>query len=202
MEQRTTSGAAANGAPTEEFVEQWRNAAYSCFSSGHKFCREVCPVMQVTRNETHTPTAFHANIVAMEQGPLDVEDVAATTSTARSAAPASCAARTRSSPATSTASARARSTSSRRCGRCWSSTASTSPSWQLWNERTDEAHNEPVLDGTPVSQEHVADWADGLDLPVGGETILFCRLRGRVPPHLATRAPSRSSSSAAGSSSA
>ena len=35
---------------------------------GHKFCREVCPVMQVTRNENHTPTAFHANIVAMEQG--------------------------------------------------------------------------------------------------------------------------------------
>ncbi len=30
-----------------------------------------------------------------------------------------------------------------------------------------------MLNGTPVTQEHVADWADGLDLPVGGETILF-----------------------------
>ena len=26
--------------------------------------------MQVTRNENHTPTAFHANIVAMEKGLL------------------------------------------------------------------------------------------------------------------------------------
>ena len=41
--------------PTEEFTEQWRNASYNCFSSGHKFCREVCPVMQVTRNESWTP---------------------------------------------------------------------------------------------------------------------------------------------------
>jgi heterodisulfide reductase subunit D len=48
------------------------------------------------------------------------------------------------------------------------------PHWQRWNELTDERKNEPVLNGTPVSQEHVADWAAGLDLPVGGETVLFC----------------------------
>ena len=29
-------------------------------------CREVCPVMQVTRDERHTPTAFHANVVASD----------------------------------------------------------------------------------------------------------------------------------------
>ena len=62
---------------TDEFVQEWRNAAYNCYSSGHKFCREVCPVMQVERNESWTPTAFHANVVAMEQGELSVEDVAA-----------------------------------------------------------------------------------------------------------------------------
>ena len=62
---------------TAEFVEQWRNASYNCFSSGHKFCREVCPVMQVTRNESWTPTAFHANVVAMERGELEIADVAA-----------------------------------------------------------------------------------------------------------------------------
>ena len=39
------------------FVERWHDNAYGCYSSGHKFCREVCPVMQVTRNENHTPTA-------------------------------------------------------------------------------------------------------------------------------------------------
>ena len=65
----------SNGAE-RDFVERWRNNAYGCFSSGHKFCREVCPVTQVTRNENHTPTAFHANIVAMEKGLVDVADVA------------------------------------------------------------------------------------------------------------------------------
>jgi Fe-S oxidoreductase len=48
------------------------------------------------------------------------------------------------------------------------------PAWKRWNELTDERRNEPVLGDVPVSQEHVADWADGLDLPVGGETVLFC----------------------------
>ena len=62
--------------PTEEFTAQWRNASYNCFSSGHKFCREVCPVMQVTRNESWTPTAFHANVVAMDKGELSIEEVA------------------------------------------------------------------------------------------------------------------------------
>ena len=43
-----------NGAsdPAGRVLDEWRNAAYNCFSSGHKFCREVCPVMQVTRDET------------------------------------------------------------------------------------------------------------------------------------------------------
>ena len=65
-----------DGRLQDEFVEQWRGNAYGCFSSGHKFCREVCPVMQVTRNENHTPTAFHASIVAMDKGLVDVADVA------------------------------------------------------------------------------------------------------------------------------
>ena len=45
--------------------------------------------------------------------------------------------------------------------------------WKAWNERLAERHNEPVLGDVPVNQEHVADWAEGLDIPVGGETILF-----------------------------
>ena len=48
------------------------------------------------------------------------------------------------------------------------------PGWQEWNRLTDERRHEPVLNGTPVDQAHVADWADGLGLPVGGETVLFC----------------------------
>ena len=72
---KVTDSGGTNGRATE-VVEEWRNAAYNCFSSGHKFCREVCPVMQVTRDERHTPTAFHANVVAMDEGHLTIEDVA------------------------------------------------------------------------------------------------------------------------------
>ena len=39
---RSTNGQGKRLAP-EELFEEWRNAAYNCFSSGHKFCREVCP---------------------------------------------------------------------------------------------------------------------------------------------------------------
>jgi len=48
--------------------------------------------------------------------------------------------------------------------------------WRLWNRLTDELKNEPVLglEGQqPNGQEHVQDWARGLDLPIGGETIMF-----------------------------
>jgi heterodisulfide reductase subunit D len=48
------------------------------------------------------------------------------------------------------------------------------PSWKRWVELTDQHRSEPVLDGTPATQDRVRDWADGLDLPIGGETILFC----------------------------
>ena len=34
MAQRTESGTLP-----EEFAAEWRNAAYTCYSSGHKFCR-------------------------------------------------------------------------------------------------------------------------------------------------------------------
>ena len=37
------AGGAPDGGLTEAFVEQWRSAAYNCFSSGHKFCRECAP---------------------------------------------------------------------------------------------------------------------------------------------------------------
>src|SRR5918999_502571 len=42
-------------------------------------------------------------------------------------------------------------------------------SWKTWNEDTVTYRNE--LRGDPAQ---VAAWADGLDLPRGGETILFC----------------------------
>ena len=57
-------------------LDEWRNAAYNCFSSGHKFCRGVCPAPQATHDETHSLTAFHANVVAIYLGLLAIEDVA------------------------------------------------------------------------------------------------------------------------------
>jgi heterodisulfide reductase subunit D len=157
----------------QRFVEQWRDNAYGCFSSGHKFCREVCPVMQVTRNENHTPTAFHAGIVAMEKGLVGVEDVADdfVHCTQCGACELRCPNtlmtgdfyrhRTRTVDVVKAMRALMVESGNEREG------------WRIWNERLAQDHNEPVLGDTRVSQDHVADWAIGLDIPIGGETILF-----------------------------
>jgi heterodisulfide reductase subunit D len=155
------------------FVERWRDNAYGCFSSGHKFCREVCPVMQVTRNENHSPTAFHANIVAMEQGALSVEEVARdyVYCTLCGACELRC-------PNTLFTGDfyrhRTRTVDVVKAMRALAVDLGVEqPGWKRWVEATVDRKSEPVLDG-PVSQERVAAWAEGLDLPVGGETILFC----------------------------
>ena len=48
-----------NGADdaTGRLLDNWRSAAYNCFSSGHKLCREVCPVLQVTYDARSAPPA-------------------------------------------------------------------------------------------------------------------------------------------------
>ena len=158
---------------TQEFVAEWRNASYNCFSSGHKFCREVCPVMQVTRNESWTPTAFHANVVAMERGDLEVADIAAdyVNCTQCGACELRC-------PNTLFTGDfyrfRTRTVDVVKAVRALAvETGIHQPQWQTWNERTDERTHEPVLGAVEVSQEHVRDWAADLDLPIGGESILF-----------------------------
>lgn len=158
----------------EAFVDQWLDNAYGCFSSGHKFCREVCPVMAVTRNEQHTPTAFHANIVAMSQGALELEDVVDdyVHCTLCGACELRCPNtlftgdfyRHRTETVKVVKAVRALAVDE----------GLEQPNWKRWVEMTVDAKNEPVLNGKPVSQEHVADWAEGLDLTAGGETVLFC----------------------------
>jgi len=155
-----------------EFTEQWSDAAYGCFSSGHKFCREVCPVMQVTRNENHTPTAFHANVVAMSRGHLTIEDVADdyVNCTQCGACELRC-------PNTLfTGDFYRHRTQTVKLVKAMRALAvdvgHEQPEWKRWVEATLEARNEPVLD-VPVSQENVRNWAAGLDLPTGGETVLF-----------------------------
>jgi heterodisulfide reductase subunit D len=158
---------------TQAFVQEWRNAAYNCFSSGHKFCREVCPVVQVTRNEDWSPTAFHAMVVAMEQGEVAVGEVAAdyVNCTQCGACELRC-------PNTLFTGDfyrfRTRTVQLVRAVRALAvDTGVHQPGWRRWNALTDERRHEPVLADGGVSQDRVRDWAAGLDLPVGGENVLF-----------------------------
>jgi heterodisulfide reductase subunit D len=162
----------SDGGLQADFVEKWRDAAYGCFSSGHKFCREVCPVMQVTRNENHTPTAFHANVVAMEQGNLSIADVA--DDYVHCTQCGACELRCPNTLFTGDFYRnRTRTVKLVKAMRALAVDAGVEqPNWKRWVEATLDAKNEPVLD-VPVSQENVASWAAGLDLPVGGETVLF-----------------------------
>src|SRR5262245_36991576 len=157
---------------TAEFVAEWRNAAYNCYSSGHKFCREVCPVMQVTRDEAHTPTSFHANVVAMEKGLLELEDVAR--DYVHCTQCGACELRCPNTLFTGDFYRfRTRTVDLVKAVRALAVEHGIhQPGWERWNLATDELKSEPVLDG--VSQDRVADWAAELELPVGGETILFC----------------------------
>ncbi|MEV4083272.1 (Fe-S)-binding protein [Nonomuraea fuscirosea] len=159
--------------PEKEFAEEWRDAAYNCFSSGHKFCREVCPVMQVTRNESWSPTAFHANVVAMEKGELEVADVAADYVNCTGCG--ACEVRCPNSLFTGDFYRfRTRTVDLVKAVRGLAVEQGVhQPGWRRWNLLTDERRHEPVLDGTPVDQARVRDWAEGLDLPIGGESILF-----------------------------
>jgi heterodisulfide reductase subunit D len=167
--------AASNGDAElqREFAERWRDNAYGCFSSGHKFCREVCPVTQVTRNENHTPTAFHAGIVAMEQGLVSVEDLA--DDFVHCTQCGACELRCPNTLFTGDFYRhRTRTVDVVKAMRALMvQTGNERPKWQRWVALLEERHNEPVLGDVPVSQEHVRDWADGLDLPEGGGTILF-----------------------------
>jgi heterodisulfide reductase subunit D len=174
MSEKTRAGQASNGAPSEEFLDEWRNAAYNCYSSGHKFCREVCPVMQVTRDEAHTPTAFHANVVAMEKGHLGIEDVAR--DYVHCTMCGACELRCPNTLFTGDFYRfRQRTVDLVKAMRTLAVEKEIhQPNWKRWNEVTDRMKSEPVLNGTSVSQEHVADWAEGLDLTIGGETVLFC----------------------------
>jgi heterodisulfide reductase subunit D len=160
-------------ARTTEFLTEWHNASYNCFSSGHKFCREVCPVVQVTRNETWSPTAFHANVVAMERGELDVEDMAAdyVNCTQCGACELRC-------PNTLFTGDfyrfRTRTVDVVKAVRALAVDQGVhQPEWQRWNSLTDQRSHEPVLGEMPIDQAHVRDWSHGLDLPIGGESVLF-----------------------------
>jgi heterodisulfide reductase subunit D len=157
-----------------EFLEEWRNAAYNCFSSGHKFCREVCPVMQVTRDEAHSPTAFHANVVAMEKGHLSIEDVAE--DYVHCTMCGACELRCPNTLFTGDFYRfRQQTIGVVRAMRTLAVERGVhQPSWKRWADLTDRWGNEPVLGwNTETSGRGVRAWAAGLDIGTGGETVLF-----------------------------
>jgi len=168
------NGGRSNGHLEDKVVEEWRNAAYNCFSSGHKFCREVCPVTQVTRDERHTPTAFHANVVAMEKGLLGIEDVAEdyVNCTMCGACELRC-------PNTLFTGDfyrfRQRTIDVVKAMRKLAVDSGIhQANWQRWAELTDRWGNEPVLGwNIETTASKVRAWAAGLDIPTGGETVLF-----------------------------
>ncbi|WP_210435163.1 (Fe-S)-binding protein [Saccharopolyspora sp. ASAGF58] len=160
----------------QAFVEKWHENATGCFSSGHKFCREVCPVTQVTRNENHTPTAFHANVIALEKGHLSVEDVA--DDYVHCTQCGGCEVRC---PNTLMVGdfyrARTETVKVVRAMRAMLVDKGLDrEKWKVWNRLTNELKNEPVLgvEGDQANgQAQVRDWGEGLNIPIGGETIMF-----------------------------
>lgn len=173
-----SDGAGSEAAPAStlppEFLEEWRNAAYNCFSSGHKFCREVCPVMQVTRDEAHSPTAFHANVVAMEKGHLSIEDVAE--DYVHCTMCGACELRCPNTLFTGDFYRfRQRTIGVVRAMRTLAVERGLhQESWKRWADLTDRWGNEPVLGwNIETSGSKVREWAAGLGLETGGETVLF-----------------------------
>ena len=172
-EPREGTGGQSNGVPAE-FLDEWRNAAYNCFSSGHKFCREVCPVMQVTRDERHTPTAFHANVVAMEKGHLSIEDVAE--DYVHCTMCGACELRCPNTLFTGDFYRfRQRTIDVVKAVRALAVKSGIhQKNWKRWADLTDRWGNEPVLGwNIETSAGKVRAWAAGLDIPTGGETVLF-----------------------------
>ena len=159
---------------TEEFVERWRDNAYGCFSSGPQVLPRGLP-----GHAGHAQREPHADGVPRQhrrdgEGPLDVDDVADdyVHCTQCGACELRC-------PNTLFAGDfyrhRTRTVDVVKAMRALMvATGNEREGWKLWNERLAER---PQRAGarrrSPVSQEHVADWAEGLDIPVGGETILF-----------------------------
>jgi Fe-S oxidoreductase len=48
----------------EEFVKE----AYLVFACRHKFCRDICPNFDITRNEAHSSYGFHTSLLAISRG--------------------------------------------------------------------------------------------------------------------------------------
>ena len=160
---------AAAEAATRKLAEGYEDRAWGCMSSRHKFCREPCPVYQVTRNEQHTSYGFHATVAAMSQGLVDLEDAYE-----QYAYCTQCGACELRCPNTLFTGDFYRNRTQlvqlvKAVRAAGVEAGIERGSWKRWNDDTVTFRNE--MQGDPAQ---VAGWADDLDLPRGGETILFC----------------------------
>jgi heterodisulfide reductase subunit D len=156
-------------AAVRELAEGYEDRAWGCMSSRHKFCREPCPVYQVTRNEQHTSYGFHATVAAMARGLADLEDAYE-----QYAYCTQCGACELRCPNTLFTGDFYRNRTQlvqlvKAVRAAGVKAGIERRSWKQWNDDTVAYRNE--LQGDPAE---VASWADDLDLPRGGETILFC----------------------------
>jgi hypothetical protein len=126
-------------------------------------------------NQNHNPTAFHANIMAMEQRPLDIENVADDYGYC-----AQCGASEIRCPNTLVGDFYQARTETVKV--VWAALAlmvdkGLDPAgWTLWTRLTNELKGESDLGtdgGEPNGQKRVRDWAKGLDIRVGSEDVIF-----------------------------
>jgi heterodisulfide reductase subunit D len=149
-----THGTNGNGA-AQELVEEWRTAAYNCFSSGHKFCREVCPVKDVADDYVHCTmcgacelrcpnSLFTGDFYRFRQRTIDVVKAMRKLAV---------------------------------------DSGIHQVNWKRWAELTDRWGNEPVLGwNTETSGSKVRAWAAGLDIPTGRSCSPTARRRSSGPP--------------------
>ena len=141
---------------------------YAVFACRHKFCREVCPVYQDDRNESHTSYGFHSAVLGISQGMGELEELHETI------------------------------TNCLECGACETRCPNTLFAGDFYGTSTTTVNlvrkirRDLLASGTgfdgyeeilaqvnkylayfdgPV--EDLTKWADGLDLPFTGETMLF-----------------------------
>jgi heterodisulfide reductase subunit D len=141
---------------------------YSVFACRHKFCREVCPVYQLTGDEANTSYGFHSALLGISQGVGGLAELSGTIM--------SCL----------------------ECGACELRCPTTLYGGDFYRSTTTtvdlvrKLRRDMVADGTPFDgyeqvsaaverhlgyfegpESELTRWADGLDLPHSGETIMF-----------------------------
>lgn len=141
---------------------------FAVFACRHKFCREVCPVYQDDRDESHTSYGFHATLLAISQGMGELGDV------------------------------RGQVTNCLECGACELRCPNTLFAGDFYGASTTtvdlvrkvrrdlvaaeigfekyEAITEVIdkyLEYFEGPEEDLTRWAEGLNLPFAGETMLF-----------------------------